>query len=55
MLSQPFASTGQQSVATLLLRGALIAAVLAALLLAHGCHSHEDNELFTSCIRWMAR
>jgi hypothetical protein len=52
MLSQPFAPGRHQS---LLVKGILLAVVLAVILLAHGCHSHEDNELFTSCTRWISR
>jgi hypothetical protein len=37
------------------LKTALAAWLLASLLFAHGCHRHEDNELFTRLIIIQAR
>jgi hypothetical protein len=34
------------------IRCVLAAFMLAAILLAHGCHGKEDTELFTSWIQW---
>jgi hypothetical protein len=41
--------------ATIALRCVLIAGLLAAMLFAHGCHPHEDNELFTGFIEWIGK
>ncbi len=54
------ATTGKQTgaprtLAVRMLKLALAAWVLASLLFAHGCHRHEDNELFTNLIKFSAR
>jgi len=37
------------------LKGLLFAGLLASLLFAHGCRSHEDNELFGMCMEWIGK
>ncbi|MBI3822122.1 MAG: hypothetical protein HY289_05510 [Planctomycetes bacterium] len=38
-----------------LVRGLLIAGLLASMLFAHGCHGDEDNELFSACVEWLGK
>ncbi len=38
-----------------LLKGLLVAGLLAALLFAHGCHGNEDHELFGACLEWLGK
>jgi hypothetical protein len=38
-----------------LLRGLLLAWVLASILFAHGCHGNEDHELFGKAIGWIGK
>ena len=48
MTAAPFNSVQRQI--GLLLKVALAAALLGSIVYAHGCHRHEDNELFTAWI-----